>query len=237
MADERSVERSGAGRRVDSAVGERCADERQVATVDLDGALSKVRVDRLLDLVPDDVAGAKQVGYRPVAMPGLSLGAVDRLVHVEPPAGVGRVGIEDAIEARTAAREISDERHGCDGAGVDHRVDGEPRLRVEANRVERIAGRLDADGLPDPGNSGVGEGQAVVSGLEMDWSVNRCRVSPASYTAPDGVARQMPNVSGSAPASSGMYDATRRARLQRGSRADARDSAAEAIADDGRRTG
>jgi hypothetical protein len=93
-------------------------------------------------------------------MAGAALGFEDRLVNLQRPAGVGRDGVDDARQARLGARP-ADERRDGDRAGVDHRVHRPAGLRLEADGVERVARRLDADLAPHRLGALVLEGDAV----------------------------------------------------------------------------
>ena len=114
----------------------------------------------LLDIALDHPGIELEIGDRAVAVAGLDLGAVDPHVDVD------RVA-DEALEGRQHARAplglvlALDQRRGGDGAGIDHRVERAVVALVEADRVERFAGGLDADPPQHLGMAPVLQRQAV----------------------------------------------------------------------------
>ena len=106
-------------------------------------ALAEVEVERRLGRPRDDVEVAQQVGDRAVAMAGLALRAVDALVDLQRPPGVVGVGREHALER--VRRDRREQPGAGDGPGVDHRVERRAGALAQADLVERLAARLDAD--------------------------------------------------------------------------------------------
>ena len=121
--------------------------DREVAGVDRDRALPEVGTGRHLGGRPEGSGRLGEVGQRAIAVAGGVLGLEDRLVEVELTGG-------ERVEARVDRRELlvggvaRDERAHDDRARVDHGVQRASGCRLEADRVERLAARLDAD-VPD----------------------------------------------------------------------------------------
>jgi hypothetical protein len=130
--------------RVQAAVGERGRDQREVAAVDDRRALLEVELEHRLRVVADDRGRAQQVADRAVAVARGALGLVDRPVDRHRVTRVAGVGGQQAVERAVAggAREEGDRG---DRADVDHRVERQAGFRREAEGVEGLAGRLDAD--------------------------------------------------------------------------------------------
>ena len=69
--------------RIHAAVGERRADEREIAAGDEDGALPEIGFQRRRRLVGEDIEVAQHPANRTIAMARLALGLVDLLVDIE----------------------------------------------------------------------------------------------------------------------------------------------------------
>ncbi len=153
-----------AGTRLLAAVGQRRRHQRDVAAVDQHRALAEVALQHRLGVLLEDREAAQHVPDRAVAVAGLALGGEDRLVHLQGPAGVAAVGLQHAREA-LRRRVAGHQRRRGDRAGVDHRVAraGQVRsvFRLQADGVERVTRRLDADLGHDRVAAPVGQRQAV----------------------------------------------------------------------------
>jgi len=99
--------------------------EREVAAVDQDRALAEVEVERSVRVVGQYVEVPEHVADRAIPMSGLLLRTIDRVVDLEPPAGVHREHGEQALEA-ILGRVARYERRRRDRPGVDHRFNGQP---------------------------------------------------------------------------------------------------------------
>jgi hypothetical protein len=95
-----------------------------------------------------------------VAVAGAALRLEHRVVERQRAAGVGRDRADHARQPRLGAL-AAHQRRGGDGAGVDHRVHRPAGVRLEADRVERVARGLDADLAPHRLGALVLEGDAV----------------------------------------------------------------------------
>ena len=133
-----------AGQRADAAVRERRRHDREIARRDEHGALPEIRVEDRLGIRLDDAEVAQHEADREIPKAGLALGAIDALVDRERTAGAARAQIDDAVDALGGGRRAHETRR-RDRAGVDHRIERPAALPVEADRVERVAARLDAD--------------------------------------------------------------------------------------------
>ena len=130
-------------------VRERGAHHRQVAARDQDRALLEVEVERRFRLLVDDAEVQEQVRDRPVAMAGPALGFVDRLIDLEPAPGNRAEPVEQVRQRPGAVLRLQQRRH-RDRTGVDHRVERPVAARLQLDRVEGVAARLDADALQHP---------------------------------------------------------------------------------------
>ena len=92
-----------------------------------------------------DQAGIKyQVADRPVAVTGGKLGAEERLVKA--PSLRPEDGEHSSMRVTRSCLRLAQQQLGDrDGAGIDHGVERSVGDLVEHDRVERLAGRLDAD--------------------------------------------------------------------------------------------
>ena len=144
VVDERLGDRACPGHRVDAAVGERRADQGQVAAGDADRALPEIRLERRRRLFGEDRIVAQQPADRPVAMARFAFGSVDALVDVEIAPGVARKRRENPLDLLVGA--VAPHEAACgDCTGIDQRIHRSPGLGRQADRVERLAGGLDAD--------------------------------------------------------------------------------------------
>ena len=85
------------------------------------------------------------MGDRSIAMTGPALGLIDRLIHLEQPAGGDAEAIEDGLERLWTVALVKQRGHG-DGAGIDHGVVRAIRpIVLQLYRVERVPARLDID--------------------------------------------------------------------------------------------
>jgi hypothetical protein len=146
--------------RIRAAVRERRRHDGQVAAVDEDRALLEVEVERVVGMLGQHVEVPKHVPDRAIAVSRLLFGAIDRVVDREAPAGVERIHRQEPLEP-VLRRPPRDQARRRDRAGVDHRVERPPRVRVEADRVERIAAGLDPDLFEDALGAAVLEREPV----------------------------------------------------------------------------
>ena len=164
VADMVGAQRPLAGDRVDAAIGQGGGHDREVARGDQDRALHEVEVEMLLDIALDHPGIELEIGDRPVAVPGLDLGAVDAHVDVDRMA-------DEALEGRQHARAALglvlalDQRRGGDRTGIDHGIERPVVAFVEGDRVEGIARRLDADAPQHLRMAPILECQAIDDGL------------------------------------------------------------------------
>jgi hypothetical protein len=119
--------------------------------------LPEIEVEHLFGVALDHAGIEHQVGDGAVAVAGFGLGAIDRLVDLEPSPGEGREQIDHMFHARLGRGAFGERRDG-DGAGIDHRVEGAVVLLVEDDGIEGLARGLDADLfqhglLPEPASA------------------------------------------------------------------------------------
>ena len=138
--------RSLAGDRIDAAVRERRGDHGEVAALDRDRALAEVQVERVVGPV-DHTEAAQHVGHAAVAVPGVALRAIHRVVDLELAPRVARVGLQQARERVVDG--LRDEARAGDRPGVDQRVARHSGERRDADLVERVAAGLHADATAD----------------------------------------------------------------------------------------
>ncbi len=89
-------DRARPGDGIHAAVGERRADQREIAARDADRALPEVGFERRRRLLFQDREVPEHPRDRAVAVPGRALGRVDPLVDVERAAGIAGKRVEDA---------------------------------------------------------------------------------------------------------------------------------------------
>jgi hypothetical protein len=147
VADVLALQGSLAGDRVDAGVGERRGHDRQVPAGDRDRALAQVQLEGGLDVAVEHPLAAHEVGGGPVAVGRLQLRLVgllvDRKVVV---AGVAALSVHHPLDALGDVRALDQVGRG-ERPGVDHRVVRPVVARIELERVERVATRLDPDAL------------------------------------------------------------------------------------------
>ncbi len=150
--------------RVDSAARQRRGHQRQVAAVDLQRALPEIEVEGHVGRLVEDAEVAQHVADRAVAVARLALGAVDGLVEGE---RSPRIGLEHRDEAAPAigGAMAGDESRRGDGARVDQGIAGAAAAGLEADLVEGLARRFDADLREHGGLAAIVEGEAVDEGL------------------------------------------------------------------------
>ena len=137
-----------AGHGIDAAVGEGGRHDRDIARRHQDGALPEIDLQHGSHVVPDHGIGAQQIADRPVAVAGCAFGRIDGVVDVEIAPGKPPQRLPDIVECGVALG-LVDQAGAGDRAGIDHRVEGVV-FGVEADRVEGIARRFDADHAFDP---------------------------------------------------------------------------------------
>ena len=86
---------------------------------------------------------AQEIADRAVAVAGCAFGSIDRFVDAEFAPGKPAERMADIFEGAVALG-LVDQPGAGDGAGVDHRIEGMV-VGIEADRIEGIAGRLNAD--------------------------------------------------------------------------------------------
>ena len=141
------VEHRHAGQRIDAVIGERRRHDGEVAAGDGDGALPEIEVEHLDRIALDHAGVQHHIGDGAVAMAGRVFRLEHLLVDLEPAAGearrTGRACARCALLPSSPVHQLGD----GDGAGIDHGVERPVGDLVEHDRVERFAGRLDADML------------------------------------------------------------------------------------------
>ena len=137
-----------AGHGIDAAVGEGGRHDRDIARRHQDGALPEIDLQHGSHVVPDHGVGAQQIADRAVAVAGGAFGGIDGVVDVEIAPGKPAQRLPDIFECGVALG-LVDQAGAGDRAGIDHRVEGVV-FGVEADRVEGIARRFDADHAFDP---------------------------------------------------------------------------------------
>ena len=150
-----------AGDRVDAAVGQRRRDQRQVAAVDQHRALAEVQVEHRLGRIAEDLVVAQHVADGAIAMAGAALRFEHRLVERERATGIGRQGADHPRRAAPAALSPRTSEAMAMAPALIIGFSGRPVLRLEADRVEGVARRLDADLSPHRLGAAVLEGDAV----------------------------------------------------------------------------
>jgi hypothetical protein len=114
---------------------------------DRDRALAQVQLEGGLDVAVEHPLAAHEVGGGPVAVGRLQLRLVgllvDRKVVV---AGVAALSVHHPLDALGDVRALDQVGRG-ERPGVDHRVVRPVVARIELERVERVATRLDPDAL------------------------------------------------------------------------------------------
>ena len=153
-----------AGERVHSRVRERGGHDGEVLGRHHDRALPEVVVDLLLDVLVEQVRRSHEVRDGPVPVARGPLRLEDLLVHGEGATREGGQPVEDTGELLLAGG-TADEGRRDDRPGVDHRVVGADRDVIEADRVERVAGRLGAHLREHGLGPAVREGEGVDEGL------------------------------------------------------------------------
>jgi len=154
-----------AGARVDAPVRERRGHDGEVAGGDQQRALACVARDDGLRVLGEDVVAAEHVRDRVVAVRGLQLRRVHRLVDLEPTAGEGGQTVDHSSCPLLRAQSCgADERVCRESSGVDHGVERASRA-FQRQLVERLSGRFDTDLGQDGGEAPVGKGECVGEGL------------------------------------------------------------------------
>ena len=130
------------GHRIDPAIRQRRRHDPQVPTCHGHRALLEVKIHRLHRVALEHVVVPQHVPDRPVPVSRFALGPVHRFVEFQRSARVARKHLDHALQTSRLALAANQPR-GRNRAGIDHRVAGATCLRFEADRVERIACRLD----------------------------------------------------------------------------------------------
>jgi hypothetical protein len=134
------------GDRIDAVVGKRRCHHCQVAAGNTHRALPEIDVENRLRRRLDHAGVQHHVGDCAVAMSRCLLRSEDVLVDEQAAAGEARHHVEHRGDPRLR-RVALDQLGGRHRAGVDHRVERPVFDIVEQDRVEGVAGRLDADML------------------------------------------------------------------------------------------
>ncbi len=148
------------GRRVHPGVGQRGCHDSKVPGRHHDRALPEVHLHLVVHVVVDQAGGAHEVGDGAVPVAGVALRGVDVLVDVQRAARERGQPIEDPVEL-LGAGPPGHERRRDDRTGVHHRVERPAADVVEADRVERVAGRLGPDLGEHRLGAAVGQRQCV----------------------------------------------------------------------------
>jgi hypothetical protein len=90
-----------------------------------------------------DAGIAQEITDRAIAVAGRAFRRIDRVVHRKLAPGEPSQRLADIVEG-IGALGVMDQPGACDCAGIDHRIEGMV-VGIEADRVEGVAGRLDAD--------------------------------------------------------------------------------------------
>ena len=134
------------GHRVEAAVGERRRHDGEVTRRHAHGALLDVAVDDDVRVVRQHVVTAQHVSDGEIAVRVVPFRFGDGPVDAQLAPGEGRQTGDDASHARRlVVIGGGDERVRRDGAGVDHGVERALAARLEADLVERLTARFDAD--------------------------------------------------------------------------------------------
>lgn len=133
-----------AGARIDPVVGERRRHYRQIARIDQDRALPKVKIEVPVRRLLDHAGIQLKIGDGSVAVARFLFRSVDRFVDGELPAGKA---LKQGDDPRPAVfeRRAADHRRRRDRTGVDHRVERPLAAFVEDDGIEGIAARLDTN--------------------------------------------------------------------------------------------
>ena len=136
-----AAQRLGSAKGVAALAGQGGGHHRQVAAGHLDRTLAEVEVEADLRVLLDHQAVAQQMADRPVAVAGVPFRGVDGSIDAEGPAGqFGEVGQQLCLGPLSGM--APDLGGGGDRPGIDHRVAGDAALRIEADGIEGLAGRL-----------------------------------------------------------------------------------------------
>jgi hypothetical protein len=127
-------------------LGERHAHPGEIDGVDANRALPEIEVDDRVDRFRHHAGARQQMRDRPIAMARRRFRAIDGIIDIELASRGAREAIEDKIESVGTFGVVQDAGDG-NGAAIDHRVERAARMRIELDRVERIATRLDTDTL------------------------------------------------------------------------------------------
>ena len=163
-----------AGHRIDAAIGQRRRHHREVARRDQDGALPEIHVEHRVEVAWITPRVAQEIGDRPVAVAGRPLGGDRPRSSTSSSRPAKRPSVADAFEAAGALG--LDQAGAGDRPGIDHRIE-RPVVAGEPDRIEGVAGGLDADRFPDPLRAPVSSASANTNGLEIDWMVKASAVA------------------------------------------------------------
>ena len=140
--------------------------------------MPEIDVEYGIDAVIQHSVGAQQIGNGAVAVAGRALRRIDGVVDAERAPGKAAERLADVFEG-VVAPGLMDQPGTGDRPGIDHRVEGVV-FGVEADRVEGIAGRLDADRAFDAAAPSVSSASANTNGFDIDWMVKGTLLSPTS---------------------------------------------------------
>jgi hypothetical protein len=129
---------------VDAAVGERGGHVGEVAAIDQQRALAEIVFQRRHRVALGDVEIAQHPGDGAVTKPGVAFRLVDRLVQTQAAPGKCRQRSVQALPLVFGCVTCYQTGAG-DGTGVNHRVARCAGVRIEADGIERVTARLDAD--------------------------------------------------------------------------------------------
>ncbi len=172
-ADSRGRDDDVAGQRIYPAGSQRGGHHREVLGRDKDRALPEIGGQRDVDVDVEGTDRPQQEGDRTVAVAGHRFRFVDSLIDVEWPAGEGGQPSQHLLEPLVVR--AADEGRGDDGARVHHGIERSSQ-RVDADRVERIPGRLDAHLRQHVVDATLGESKRVYERLRH--RLDRERLEP-----------------------------------------------------------
>ena len=153
-----------AGNGVDTTVGQGRRHVSQVAAADQHRALAEVVLQAGHGVAVDDAEVLQHPGDGAVAVAGLALGTVHRLVHsdvVADEVGQGRFDPLPLLRRCVARHQAG----GCDCTSIDHRVERCTSLGIETDGVEGVAAGLHAHLAGDEVLAPVRQGGGVDEGL------------------------------------------------------------------------
>ena len=149
-----------AGERIDAAIRERRRHDAEVAAVHGNGALLEINFRRRRRVAGKLIEITQHVADGAVAVAGLAFRLVNFFVQGQFATSIKRKGFQNPFEPRRR-RFARNQSGGGNRAGVDHRIARPAGAGIEADGIERIAGRLHADAFQNRIAAVVFKGEAV----------------------------------------------------------------------------